>query len=351
VSSNRPSPSLKAKVIWGVGLSAAVVLAAVLIAGKRSSATDPLKGEPSKAVASAATAAEKKDFSDKRWRQRAEENLANQLAASEARAAAANDTNAANQPGSGVGASGPGQRGANGALTDNVGRGSADAVGRDGRVVLRDGATGPIVNARLGSDGNAPSASPTSTSTKPSSTAKPSSTDPFAASGGKSAVPVVGCGDGVLQAGELCEPAGTPKCGDDCTPVITDACYDCEVNSVCVALASACSDYPKSSLDQSLCYDVEHCIQDTGCAAGDKTLTTCFCGELGMEACRSAPIAGDKAPHGDCADVIRNAMGLGVSNSYVLTHYASMTVPAGAAIKRFQCLKSNETCAPVCFHK
>src|SRR6185503_1227004 len=154
-----------------------------------------------------------------------------------------------------------------------------------------------------------------------SGTSRGSSTGTTTAGTGiKTPAVVRGCGDGVLEAGEECEPASSPKCGDDCQPVVSDACYDCEVNSVCVAIANACADSTKSKLEQSLCYDVLHCIQDTACAAGDKTLTSCFCGDMSMTQCRDAPSGGDQAPHGACADVIRDAMGGAVSNAFVLTH-------------------------------
>src|SRR5207244_13186544 len=127
VSSNRRSPTPKAKVILGIGLTAAVALAAVVITGKRASVLDPLKGEPGMAVVSAATPPDDKDFSEKRWQKRARESLPSQIAASEARVAAAraNAANGDGPSGSGVGGPGDAQRGANAATPDGAVHGSA----------------------------------------------------------------------------------------------------------------------------------------------------------------------------------------------------------------------------------
>jgi hypothetical protein len=225
----------------------------------------------------------------------------------------------------------------------------ANAVGPDGARINANGA-GPVMNARLPGDANAQGA--TSPSRSPSgsgrSSSGSSSTAPRSIAAGGAQGP--GCGDGIVQAGEQCEPASTPKCGDDCRTIVSDQCYDCELNSACVAIASSCVDLTTNELDQSLCYDVQHCIQDTGCAAGQNTLTSCFCGNLTLEECRSAPAVGDKAPNGACADVIRDAVGGSTaSNALVLTRFTSNTNPAGIAIKRFQCLKNDATCAPICF--
>ena len=347
--------STRAKVIGSLGALALAGLAAA--ASRRGGSVEPLHGEPTgKAVGHAAAAAAKDavvpelDFSDKRWKQRADER------------ASMRDAPPA-QPALGVGAQAlPGQRerdaaqpgatqpNALGTATGTPPGGTQEAGLRAGPNGTAQAATSPV-NARLAPGGAPPPGAAAPGASQAASRGTSGSSSPSPVLPTLRGAAAAGCGDGVRQPGELCEPAGTPKCGDDCTPVVSDACYDCEVNSRCVAVASACTDFMTSKLDESLCYDVAHCIQDTGCAAGDQALTSCFCGDMTTEQCVSAPDAGDHAPHGACADVIRDAMGLGVSNAYVLTHYTTRSVPAGAAIMRFQCLKNIPACVPLCFAK
>jgi len=351
LSSPRQLLSTRAKIIGGLGALALAGLA--IAAGRRGSSVDPLHGEPTGKAASHASAASndvappEQDFSDKRWKQRAEERASMRDAAPSA------------QPAPGVGAEAvPGQR-ERAAVLPGTTQPNAPGAPQGGTLEagLRVGpngtgrATTSSINTRVEPGGAPPPSAATPGASQAASRGTSGSSSPSPVLPTLKGLAAPGCGDGVRQAGELCEPAGTPKCGDDCTPVVSDACYDCEVNSRCVAVASACTDFMTSKLDESLCYDVAHCIEDTGCAAGDQALTACFCGDMTTEQCVSAPDAGDHAPHGACADVIRDAMGLGVSNAYVLTHYTTRSVPAGAAIMRFQCLKNLPACAPLCFAK
>jgi len=154
------------------------------------------------------------------------------------------------------------------------------------------------------------------------------------------------CGDATIEAVE-CEPPGSALCSDDCVEVATSACFDCEQASACYEFSENCLAFAGG--EQSGCYDVHECVHATGCGDGEKTLTSCFCGELDTLACIEAPNEGAGAPNGACAEIIRLAMGgADATNSQVLTRYLNIEYPGGAAIARMNCDKLAPECIEVC---
>src|SRR5262249_17695531 len=98
---------------------------------------------------------------------------------------------------------------------------------------------------------------------------------------------------------------------------------------------------------------------DSGCADGTHAFTECFCGDpaaggLTTSACNGAaypasgpPVAGVN-PNGACWAQIRAGMGAGNTPAQVLTRMLNRTFAAGAGINRFNCVKGNATCRPLC---
>lgn len=158
------------------------------------------------------------------------------------------------------------------------------------------------------------------------------------------------CGDGVLNGAEECEPNRSPTCSDDCVHLLSDQCYACAQETPCIQLANSCLEFTANEDEQSVCYDVMECVQDSGCATNPTGLTSCFCGSLTTGQCVAAPPGGDAGPDGPCADIIRQAAGGdGTPNSVVLTRYLQRNNPAGIALRYLNCLNANPTCGPVCF--
>lgn len=165
-----------------------------------------------------------------------------------------------------------------------------------------------------------------------------------AGGGGASDAPV--CGDEVVEPGE-CEPPGSALCSDDCVEVASPACFDCEQASACFEFSENCLAFEGEA--RSHCYDVHECVLATGCAKGDKTLTSCFCGALTTSSCIEAPSTGPAAPQGACAEVIRAALGgSAATSSQVLTRYLNVAFPGGAALARMNCDKLAPACLGPC---
>ena len=175
------------------------------------------------------------------------------------------------------------------------------------------------------------------------------------------------CGNGTVGAGEECEPPSSATCSDDCQQVATTDCTDCEAGAACAPFAQACitsngitgagstaldptviTQLPTVAARTTACFDVEECIQDTNCADGDNTFTSCFCGAFTTAQCAAAPDSGAGSPAGPCAAKIKAGMGAGATNAQVLARFTNRNYPAGAGINRFNCLKNNPVCAPLC---
>jgi len=125
-----------------------------------------------------------------------------------------------------------------------------------------------------------------------------------------------------------------------------EACNRCELAGPCAELSKGCSVFNGDERDA--CQAVDHCLDTSGCARGDKSFTSCFCGSLATDACLSAPAKGKGAPDGVCAEVIRTAMGAGAStNREILVRFQKPEYPGGAAITRRNCQKTT-ACRALC---
>lgn len=163
------------------------------------------------------------------------------------------------------------------------------------------------------------------------------------------------CGDGVVSpsCGEECDPGNTPSCSNDCQMVVPVGCVECEATTACAPFANACLDSVGTSTAaaQALCYDVAECIQDSNCADGASTFSSCYCGTLSNGDCAAAPETGPNAPHGPCAALMKagstNTTAT-ATNVQVLSRMTGRAFPSGAAVNRFNCLKNNAACSAIC---
>jgi hypothetical protein len=125
-----------------------------------------------------------------------------------------------------------------------------------------------------------------------------------------------------------------------------EACHQCETSGPCAELSKGCN--ALSGNDRTACEAVDKCIETTGCAKADKSFTSCFCGAITTDACLAAPVKGNGAPVGACADVMRQTFGAGVaSNHDILVSFQRPETTLGAAITRRNCQKGTE-CRVVC---
>jgi cysteine-rich repeat protein len=168
------------------------------------------------------------------------------------------------------------------------------------------------------------------------------------------------CGNNVMEGVEECEFDGTPTpyCSDACTKVLSEECETCEQapeqEFTCRRLATACTAATgiHTPADTAACYDVIDCVMDTGCGNGGAKLTECFCGNMPLLECQSAPDTGPNAPAGVCASVIRGAFvatGQTGTNAQVLEDFLDQSTAPGAGLRRLNCLTLPTTCAAQCF--
>lgn len=126
-----------------------------------------------------------------------------------------------------------------------------------------------------------------------------------------------------------------------------EACRACEQQGTCAELSDPCAKFEGEARSQ--CEAVSKCVETTNCADGDRTLTSCYCGELKTSDCIDAPLSGPKAPAGACADVIRKSLGgADLKQSQILTRYLKVEHPGGAAIARMNCDKLDPACRTPC---
>jgi hypothetical protein len=124
-----------------------------------------------------------------------------------------------------------------------------------------------------------------------------------------------------------------------------EACHQCEMSGACAELAKGCSGL--SGDDVASCEAVDKCLDTTGCAKGDKSFTSCFCGSMTTDACLAAPLKGKGAPEGACADAMRKTMPGAASNHDILVSFQRVETVLGAAITRRNCQKGT-ACRAVC---
>lgn len=117
------------------------------------------------------------------------------------------------------------------------------------------------------------------------------------------------------------------------------SCSECEQASACAELTNPCQKFSGEAATQ--CKEVQACVQRTGCAQGEHSFTSCYCGPLGTAKCLEAPLSGAGAPQGACRDVIAGAYSTLKNNTELLTRYIEPEYPGGAALARLNCLKLN----------
>jgi hypothetical protein len=146
--------------------------------------------------------------------------------------------------------------------------------------------------------------------------------------------------------------SASPTCSNTCKKISTQACVDCENSGDCFESVNNCLglDAPFGLVDQSKCFDVMMCIQQSNCFDGTGTLGKCYCGDLSVSACGSAPFSGPGSPNGACASLIKSGFPNFTSNSAILGGLVATDFPAGAAMKRLACQKgaNSSACLGVC---
>ena len=214
----------------------------------------------------------------------------------------------------------------------NSGAGASAHVGGD--------ASGGDAQAQGGSEGGA---------AQGGSAAGDGNSGGAAGSAGQDATPR--CGNGVVEAGEACEPPSSALCSEQCGVVATQGCVDCEQAGACQALSNVCQDNFTSEDDRSICYAVQACVRSSACASGSNPVQHCFCGALSTAECSAAPVLGNGAPKGVCAGVIREGLALDgqpPTNAQVLSRLIDESFPAGAALARVNCDRADPTCIKTC---
>ena len=172
--------------------------------------------------------------------------------------------------------------------------------------------------------------------------------------------PVVVCGNGVVEAGEQCDDAvapfpsnpASPTCSNTCKKISTAACVTCENDGDCFESVNNCAGVagPFSTADQTKCYDVISCLQTSNCFDGTGTLGKCYCGDLSIGDCGSAPFTGPGSPNGACVAQIKAGFPTFTSNNAILGGLVATDFPSGAAMKRLSCQKgaNSSACLGTC---
>lgn len=144
------------------------------------------------------------------------------------------------------------------------------------------------------------------------------------------------------------------KCSNTCYKVGTQECLDCEFGTDCYESVNNClgpENMPFTTGEQSACFAVMRCIQNSNCLDGAGTLGKCYCGTLSTTACGSAPFAGAGSPDGACVNEIKAGAPTLTSNSAILASLGNgKDFPSSAATQRLSCQKkANEgACVDKC---
>jgi len=172
--------------------------------------------------------------------------------------------------------------------------------------------------------------------------------------------PVIKCGDGVITAPETCDDGTgaatatgvSPKCSNTCQKVSTQACVDCENAGDCFESVNNCLgvDIPFGEAQQTACFSVISCIQNSNCLDGTGSLGSCYCGTLETGPCGAAPFTGAGSPNGPCVDVIKAGFPTFTTNQDILGGLFATDFPSGAAMKRLNCQKTanSSACLTTC---
>jgi hypothetical protein len=168
---------------------------------------------------------------------------------------------------------------------------------------------------------------------------------------GFEAIPIITCNNGVVETGEQCD-GESPTCSNTCQKISSNACVACENAGDCFESVDNCAGVaaPFSSIERSQCYDVMRCIESSNCFDGTGTLGKCYCGDLSISACGSAPFTGAGSPNGACVNQIKAGFPTFTSNSAILGGLVATDFPSGAAMKRLSCQKgaNSSACLGTC---
>lgn len=152
------------------------------------------------------------------------------------------------------------------------------------------------------------------------------------------------CGNGVLQAGEACDPPG-PVCSDTCE-LLEDECTSC-IRRIDPSIGGySCGGAPwlegdpsfaafsAGCLNDDACFALWTCFQTTQCAQSE--LYRCYCGNVAADACERPSYL----PTGPCKDQFIDAFQAQFqyepqSNSEILDRYSDPSVPPGGYASYF----------------
>jgi len=173
--------------------------------------------------------------------------------------------------------------------------------------------------------------------------------------------PTIKCGDGTIAGTETCDDgngSGTgvsAKCSNTCYKVSTQACVDCENAGDCFETVDNClgagAGTPFNETQQTQCFTVMKCIEDSNCLDGTGSLGSCYCGSItDTAACSAAPFTGPGSPDGKCVKEIQAGFPGVTTNSAILGGLTAAGFPAGAAMGRLNCQKiaNKSACLTTC---
>jgi hypothetical protein len=255
------------------------------------------------------------------------------------------------------GISGSAGKGGSGGLGGTAGSVTAGSGGVGGNITA-GGSGGVGGNITAGSGGSAGSVVAGSGGSAGSATAGTGGTAGSGTAGTAGASSFV-CGNHVKEGNEQCdggEPPSTssasPVCSNTCTKVSTQACVDCENDGDCFESVNNCAGVAAdfNATQQTQCYSVISCIQASNCFDGTGTLGKCYCGDLTISQCGSAPFSGAGSPNGACVNEIKAGFPTFTSNSAILGGLVATDFPSGAAMKRLSCQKgaNSSACLTTC---
>ncbi|HYQ03177.1 MAG TPA: hypothetical protein VER96_31100 [Polyangiaceae bacterium] len=170
------------------------------------------------------------------------------------------------------------------------------------------------------------------------------------------------CGDGIVGGVEECDDwtigsqsSASPKCSNTCQKVSTQACVDCENAGDCFETVDNCLGLglatPFNLTQQTQCFTVMRCIEQSNCLDGTGSLGSCYCGSItDTAACSAAPFTGPGSPDGKCVKEIQAGFPGVTSNSAILGGLTANGFPAGAAMGRLNCQKiaNKSACLSAC---
>jgi hypothetical protein len=160
------------------------------------------------------------------------------------------------------------------------------------------------------------------------------------------------CNNGIVEPGEQCD-GESPTCSNACQKTSTPACVACELEGDCYESVETCKGIgaPFSLAEQTQCYNVLKCIQQSNCFDGTNSLGKCYCGDLKSPSeCSPAPFSGPGSPNGPCVDEIKAGFPTFTANTQVLAQLVNTDYPSGAGMKRINCQKvaNQGACLDVC---